>query len=87
MSRLKFQMWKAEPRYGGYMSLFTDGKGVWTESWWSSPPSSIDHVGREYIPNRHPNVKNLRHDQFVKQQYKQEMARLKSLAEGDQSTE
>ncbi|URJ46398.1 hypothetical protein MF628_000928 [Paenibacillus polymyxa] len=76
MSRLKFEMWKHDPKYGGYMSRFTDGKGKWTDSWWSSPPPSIDHVGREYIPNRHPNVRTTQHDQYIKNRFKEEMAKL-----------
>jgi hypothetical protein len=81
--RLKFEMWEynekpdAEP--DGYISRFTDGKGVYTDSWWSSPPSSIDHVGPEYLKqrHRHPNVKNARHEQFIKSRYKEEIQRLK----------
>ncbi|PLR99559.1 hypothetical protein [Bacillus sp. T33-2] len=83
MSRLKFEMWKYERKPGefdGYVSRFTDGKENWTESWWSSPPDDIDHVGREYLqnPHRHPNVRTARHDSFVKQRFKEEMARLTS---------
>jgi hypothetical protein len=81
MPRLKFEMWKYERKPGefdGYMSKFTDGKGRWTESWWSSPPKSIDHVGPEYLRHnyRHPNVKTTKHDEFIKRRYKEEMAKL-----------
>lgn len=85
MPKLNFEMWKHERKPGefdGYMSRFTDGKGNFTESWWSSPPEDIDHVGREYLQNnhRHPNVKTARHDEFVKIRFKEEMARLKGDA-------
>ena len=84
MKRLKFEMWpykeKTDSEVNGYMSRFTDGKGRYTDSWWCSPPSSIDHVGSEYLPqpHRHPNVANKRHDSFIKHQFKLEMARIKS---------
>jgi hypothetical protein len=82
MVRLKFEMWHYEPKPGetdGYISRFTDGKGNWTESWWSSPPTSIDHVGPEYLPqrHRHPNVRLASHHTFIKRRYKEEIARLR----------
>lgn len=79
--RLKFEMWRNETKIGedGYISRFTDDKGNSTESYWSSPPASIDHVGPEYLKYqyRHPNVRNSRHDEFIKQRFKEEMARLR----------
>ena len=81
MGRLKFEMWHYEPKPGerdGFMSRFTDGNGKSTESWWSSPSKSIDHVGMDYMPqrHRHPNCKNERHLDFIKRRYKEEVARL-----------
>lgn len=78
MARLKFEMWKFERNPGefdGFISRFTDGKGHWTESWWSNPPSSIDHVGPEYLRHnyRHPNVRTASHDKFIKRRFKEEM--------------
>lgn len=75
--RLKFKMWKAKSRDRGYYTEFTDGRGVSTQSWWSSPQMSIDHAGPEYLINRHPNVRNARHNSFFKERYKQEMVRIK----------
>ncbi|ETT33296.1 hypothetical protein [Paenibacillus sp. FSL R5-808] len=81
--RLKFEMWeyreKPDAEINGYMSRFTDGKGIYTDSWWCSPPASIDHVGPEYLRQRyrHPNVRNARHEQFIKSRYKEEIQRLK----------
>lgn len=82
MARLKFEMWVHVPKPGetdGYMSRFTDGKGLFTDSWWSSPPASIDHVGPEYLVqrHRHPNVR--RNHDFIKMRYKEEMQRLRAL--------
>jgi hypothetical protein len=78
MARLKFEMWK--DRDGNVMSRFTDGTGRFTDSYWSSPPVSIDHVGPEYLKqrHRHPNVRNSRHDAFIKNRYKEEVAVLRS---------
>lgn len=82
MARLKFEMWPHIPQgkpQDGYMSRFTDGRGRQTESWWSSPPASIDHVGPEYLKlnYRHPNCRNAHHEAFIKRRYKEEMNRLK----------
>ena len=84
MQRLKFEMWVYENKPGdpnGYMSRFTDGKGIFTESWWNSPPSSIDHVGPEYLRqrHRHPNVRNDRHISFIKQRFKEEIVKYKNV--------
>jgi hypothetical protein len=83
MTRLKFEMWpyrdKPDSEVNGYMSRFTDGKGNYTDSWWCSPPASIDHVGPEYLPqrHRHPNVRNDRHIVFIKQKFKEEIVKFK----------
>ncbi|WP_135553308.1 hypothetical protein [Paenibacillus cymbidii] len=76
--RLKFEMWPHIPHgkpQNGYMTRFTDGKGRDTESWWSSPPMSIDHVGPEYLQQRHRNCLNARHDAFIKRRYKEEIVK------------
>ncbi|MEH7087313.1 hypothetical protein V7139_32140 [Neobacillus drentensis] len=83
MARLKFEMWPYIDSKGnkdGYMTRFTDGNGYSTESWWSSPPASIDHVGPEYLKqrHRHPNVRNARHDAFFKRRYKEEIIKFKA---------
>ncbi|MRX54823.1 hypothetical protein GJU41_12645 [Bacillus idriensis] len=87
MKRLKFEMWRYERKPGefdGVMSRFTDGKGTWSDSWWCSPPKSIDHVGEEYLqqPHRHPNVRTKIHDTFIKRRYKEEMMKLSAGVEG-----
>lgn len=91
MKRLKFEMWVYEPKPGetnGYMSRFTDGKGRFTDSWWSSPPSSIDHVGYGYLrnPHRHPNVRTEYHAEFIKWRFKVEVAKILTLREATPGT-
>ncbi|MVP00374.1 hypothetical protein [Paenibacillus lutrae] len=78
MARLKFEMWI--DRDGNIMSRFTDGKGRSTDSYWSSPPDSIDHVGPEYLRYnyRHPNVGNAKHEAFVKRRFKEEFQKVKT---------
>ncbi len=82
--RLKFEMWIHRGEVGGLMSRFTDGKGVSTSSWWSSPPKSIDHVGPEYLrkPHRHPNCRNERHELFIKRRFKEEMKKFQHDPDG-----
>ncbi|QJC52736.1 hypothetical protein HGI30_14980 [Paenibacillus albicereus] len=83
MARLKFEMWpyrdKPDGKIDGYMSRFTDGTGRWTDSWWASPPASIDHVGPEYLRqrHRHPNVASARHDDFIKRRFRECVAAVK----------
>jgi hypothetical protein len=83
LKRLKFKMWK--DRDGNIFSRFTDGNGRHTDSCWSSPPSSIDHVGPEYLkqPHRHPNVRNDRHIEFTKCSFKEEVRKFISHDQGD----
>lgn len=86
MSRLEFEMRPFKDSFGkqdGFISRFTDGKGGSTDSWWSSPPDSIDHVGPEYLRqrHRHPNS-TVKHDKFIKRRYKEEMNRLKEQHDG-----
>lgn len=80
MKRLKFEMWK--DRDGNIMSRFTDGRGISTDSYWCSPPESIDHVGPEYLPqrHRHPNVRNQRHAEFIKRRFKEEVLKVRPKA-------
>jgi len=88
MSRLMFEMWqyRASPLdpINGYISRFTDGKGRFTDSWWSSPPQSIDHVSFGYLSqrHRHPNCTNKRQDEFIKSHYGEEFAKVKIEREG-----
>ncbi|MNL06606.1 hypothetical protein D3C87_1272460 [compost metagenome] len=83
MGRLKFEMWEyrrnPDSEANGFMSRFTDGTGKSTDSWWCSPPLSIDHVGPEYLKYsyRHPNVRNARHIEFIKRRYKEEILKVK----------
>jgi hypothetical protein len=84
MKRLKFEMWeyrsKPDEPVNGLMD-FTDGRGIFTDSWWSSAPTSIDHVGFGYLrnPHRHPNVANERHVEFIKKRFKEEVVKYKSV--------
>ena len=59
----------------GICSTFTDGNGVVSTTWWSSPPSSIDHVDIGYIKGRFSNVKTKRHELFIKEQFEEQMKR------------
>ena len=59
----------------GICSKFTDGKGIESITWWSSPPESIDHVDIGYIKGRHGNVKTVRHEEFIKRRFKEEKKR------------
>ena len=76
MARLKFEMWKG--RAGNIMSRYTAGKGCSTDSYWCSLPVSIDHVSFGYLSqrHRHPNVRNVKHDEFIKRRFKEEIALL-----------
>jgi len=79
MTRLKFEGHK-EPK-GGVTTIFTDGKGTDTSTWWSSPPNSIDHVDLMYLQGRHPNARNERHEEFIKKEFKNLIKTLKEDGE------
>lgn len=83
MSRLKFEMYLDEycVKNRGISSKFTDGKGLVSVSWWSSPPSSIDHVDIGYLKGRYGNVKTKRHEEFIKKRFKEEMKRFEEYQE------
>jgi hypothetical protein len=76
-SHLKFDMWLHRPEVGGIMCSFTDGKGATLETWFGSPPLSIDHVGPEYLGNRFANVSNEKHCEFIKRRYKEEITKFR----------
>jgi hypothetical protein len=61
---------------GGISSKFINGNGDWSTSWWSSPPEDIDHVSLDYIQDRYSTARTKRHEEFIKQRFKEEMKRL-----------
>ncbi|MBY0122180.1 hypothetical protein [Bacillus sp. S/N-304-OC-R1] len=83
MARLKFEMFLSDycTKHRGISSRFTDGKGRSTVSWWSSPPDSIDHVDITYLQGRYGNVRTKRHEEFLKQRFKEEMKRFEEYQE------
>lgn len=72
MARLKFEMF---PDANGLTSVFTDGNSVSSETWWGSPPSSIDHVCIRYLSERFKNCKTPRHEAFIKKRYREEFSK------------
>lgn len=83
MARLKFEMYLDEwcIKNRGISSSFTDGNSVVSVSWWSSPPDSIDHVDIGYLKGRYGNVKTKRHEDFIKNRFKEEMKRFEEYQE------
>lgn len=72
MPRLKFEMF---PDADGLTTVFTDGNGVSSETWWGSPPSSIDDVCIRYLADRFSNCKKPRHEAFIKRRYHEEFSK------------
>ncbi|MNW51110.1 hypothetical protein D3C74_285860 [compost metagenome] len=79
MARMKFEMWKNRPEYGGIKFAFTDGKGDRRVHSFGSPPESIDHVSPMYLYDRFSNAKNVRHCNFIKRRYKEEIVNFREL--------
>lgn len=73
MGKLSFKIFQIFNDSGVKLS-FTDGKGRERSTYFGSPPSSIDHVGLEYLQGRFANVKTARHDEFIKSEYKRLIA-------------
>lgn len=72
MARLKFEMF---PEESGLTTVFTDGNGQSTETWWGSPSPSIDHVCIRYLSDRFSNCKTPRHEAFIKERYREEFSK------------
>lgn len=83
MARLKFEMFLDDKckENRGISSKFTDGNGHSSFSWWSSPPTSIDHVDITYLQGRYSNVRTKRQVEFIKKQFKEEMKQFKEYQE------
>jgi hypothetical protein len=64
---MKFDMWKDKDR--GYIARFeTEDRLNFT--WFSSPPSSIDHVDITYLQGRLPNVETEFQVKYIKVKFK-----------------
>lgn len=79
MARLKFEMF---PEGNGLTTVFIDENGQSSETWWGSPPESIDHVCIRYLSDRFSNCMTPRHEAFIKSEYKQQFARFERVSEG-----
>ncbi len=53
------------PMENGIYVAFENSRGRYW-SFFNSPPKSISHVGKEYLRNRFPNVRDKRHVDFIK---------------------
>lgn len=63
---MKFEMERALER--GVKMTFTNKRGTSTSTF-NGPPMSISHVGIEYLKDRFWNVRDVRHERFIKQKY------------------
>lgn len=71
----------------GINTIFTDGNGHSTTSWWSAPPKSLDHTDKTYLQNRHPNIKSKKHVQFIQNEFKKQLTALSEYTENHYSKE
>lgn len=80
MTRLKFELFIQEHSTRGISSRFTDGTGRSTISYWSSPPQnlskeySLANAETDYLKGRYPNIKTERHAQFIRDEFKRQIA-------------
>ncbi|ALA07680.1 hypothetical protein BC01_095 [Bacillus phage BC01] len=58
-------------KQGGVWLHYTTGNGRSSSTWFSAPPSSIDHVCINYLRGRLPNVRNWKQVDFIKRNYKE----------------
>ena len=56
---------------GCIVRYYRKGPDDWSETYFSNPPSSIDHVGIDYLQGRLPNVIDSSDEEFVKKYFKQ----------------
>lgn len=80
MPRLKFELFIQDGSTRGISSRFTDGAGRSTVSYWSSPPRdaankySLAIAATCYLKGRYPNIKTERHAQFIRDEFKRQIA-------------
>ncbi len=72
---MKVEMWEADG--GGYFLSFETSTKRKRTTWFSNPPSSIDHVDKSYLQNRLPNVSRESQVEFIKKRFKEEMEKLR----------
>lgn len=64
----------------GITMRFTNKRG--TSQWtFFSPPSSINHVDIRYLKDRFWNVRDVRHERFIKAQYADQIGVHRKVAE------
>lgn len=56
------------PQPNGLYVAFVNKRGRYW-SWFNSPPASINHVDRSYLQGRWPNVRDVRHVNFIKREW------------------
>lgn len=80
MPRLQFELFIEPGSTRGISSRFTDGKGYSTVSYWSSPPTnlkkeySLETAATCYLKGRYGNIKTERHAQFIRDEFKRQIA-------------
>lgn len=80
MPRLQFELFIEEHSTRGISARFTDGNGRSTTTYWSSPPQnmakeySLQTAAICYLKGRHTNIKNERHAQFIRDEFKRQIA-------------
>lgn len=89
MNKLKFKVIPTDKirKEKGVITQFIDGKGHLSESWWTSPPESIDHAGIDYLKNRHLNIKTEKHVSFIQAEFKKQMALLNEYENNKYTTD
>lgn len=60
---------EGQPKHPGFYSIFTDPKGETTTSFWTSPPSNLTGIGRDYLQHRHSNIINQKRLDFFIQEF------------------
>jgi hypothetical protein len=64
---MKFDMW--ESKDGGYIAKFETSDRL-NFTWFSNPPSDIDHVDISYLQGRFPNVETDFQVKYIKMKFK-----------------
>lgn len=80
MPRLQFELFIEPGSTRGISSRFTDGNGLSSFSYWSSPPRnlkkeySLETAATCYLKGRYGNIKTERHAQFIRDEFKRQIA-------------
>lgn len=79
------KIWKEENNGNGIIIYCQIGKRI-NKSWWSCPPSSINHVGLSYLTDRYPIIHTEKRGKDFKSKFKELMESIRKESDINEKT-